>query len=156
MRARKSRRWISKAGLMDERLDLVGEVLVLGRHGQGHPQRQLQRQGLIVPVDGPRFDGSLKAVGGTHGVSPYRSYGGPSCVLFYRSGRESRYPGAESLGKPTFYLVHPASRRAPTRERCGELRILGVLSQQEAKQDPRAGMYQPLVPAMAMRMPRPV
>src|SRR5208337_76759 len=84
-----------KAGLMDERLDLVGEVLVLGRHGQGHPQRQLQRQGLIVPVDGAEVDGSLKAVGGTHGVSPYRSYGGPSCVLFYRSGRESRYPGAE-------------------------------------------------------------
>ena len=106
-----------KAGLMDERLDLVGEVLVLGRHGQGHPQRQLQREGLIVPVDGAEVDGSLKAVGGTHGVSPYRSYGGPSCVLFYRSGRESRYPGAESLGKSTSYLVHPASRRAPTRER---------------------------------------
>ena len=102
---------------MDERLDLVGEVLVLGRHGQGHPQRQLQREGLIVPVDGAEVDGSLKAVGGTHGVSPYRSYGGPSCVLFYRSGRESRYPGAESLGKSTSYLVHPASRRAPTRER---------------------------------------
>ena len=33
-----------KAGLMDERLDLVGEVLVLGRHGQGHPQRQLQEK----------------------------------------------------------------------------------------------------------------
>ena len=106
-----------KAGLMDERLDLVGEVLVLGRHGQGHPQRQLQREGLIVPVDGAEVDGSLKAVGGTHGVSPYRSYGGPLCVLFYRSGRESRYPGAESLGKPASYLVHPASRRAPTRER---------------------------------------
>ena len=105
-----------KAGLMDERLDLVGEVLVLGRHGQGHPQRQLQREGLIVPVDGAEVDGSLKAVGGTHGVSPYRSYGGPSCVLFYRSGRESRYPGAESLGKSTSYLVHPASRRAPTRK----------------------------------------
>ena len=98
-----------KAGLMDERLDLVGEVLVLGRHGQGHPQRQLQREGLIVPVDGAEVDGSLKAVGGTHGVSPYRSYGGASCVLFYRSGRESRYPGAESLGKSTSYLVHPAS-----------------------------------------------
>ena len=96
---------------MDERLDLVGEVLVLGRHGQGHPQRQLQREGLIVPVDGAEVDGSLKAVGGTHGVSPYRSYGAPSCVLFYRSGRESRYPGAESLGKSTSYLVHPASRR---------------------------------------------
>jgi hypothetical protein len=106
-----------KAGLMDERLDLVGQVLVLGRHGQGHPQRQLQREGPIVPVDGAEVDGSLKAVGGTHGVSPYRSYEGPSCVLFYRSGRESRYPGAESLGKPTSYLVHPASRRAPTRER---------------------------------------
>ena len=93
---------------MDERLDLVGEVLVLGRHGQGHPQRQLQREGLIVPVDGAEVDGSLKAVGGTHGVSPYRSYG----VLvraFLSLGQGERYPGAESLGKSTSYLVHPAS-----------------------------------------------
>ena len=28
--------------LMDVRLDLVGEMLVLGWHGQGHPQRQLE------------------------------------------------------------------------------------------------------------------
>ena len=110
-----------KAGLMDERLDLVGEVLVLGRHGQGHPQRQLQREGLIVPVDGAEVDGSLKAVGSTHGVSPYRSYGGLSCVLFYRSGRESRYPGAEWLGKSTSYLVHPASRSRTNSPALGRL-----------------------------------
>ena len=75
-------------------------------------------------MDGAEVDGSLKAIGGTHGVSPYRSYGGPSCVLFYRSGRESRYPGAESLGKSTSYLVHPASRRAPTRDARQEFRRL--------------------------------
>ena len=45
-------------------------------------------------MDGAEVDGSLKAVGGTHGVSPYRSYGFLLCVLFYRSGRESRYPGS--------------------------------------------------------------
>ncbi len=32
-----------KAGLMDERVDLVGEVLVLLWHGQRHPQRQIKR-----------------------------------------------------------------------------------------------------------------
>ena len=31
-----------ETGLMDERLDLVGEMLVLVRHGQRHPQRQLE------------------------------------------------------------------------------------------------------------------
>src|SRR5271157_1514409 len=55
---------------------------------------------LTVILDGAEGDGSLEAVGGTYGVSPYWYYGGPSCVLFYRSGRESRYPGAESRRKP--------------------------------------------------------
>src|SRR5208283_3729078 len=54
-------------------------------------------------VDGTEGEGSLKAVGGTHGVSPYWYYGGPSCVHFYRSGRESRYPGAE-FGRKTLLL----------------------------------------------------
>ena len=40
---------------MDERLDLVGQVLVLGRHGQGHPQRQLQREGRSSLWTGPRL-----------------------------------------------------------------------------------------------------
>ena len=65
MRARKSRRWISKAGLMDERLDLVGEVLVLPWHGQGDLQRQFERERRAVRLDGAEGDGSLKAVGGT-------------------------------------------------------------------------------------------
>jgi hypothetical protein len=59
-----------ETGLMDRRFNLVGETLVLGRHGQGHPQRQLKRNCLTVTVDGTEGDGSLKAVGGTHGVSP--------------------------------------------------------------------------------------
>ena len=115
---------------MDKRLDLVGQVLVLGRHGQGHPQRQLQREGLIVPVDGAEVDGSLKAVGGTHGVSPYRSYGGPSCVLFYRSGRESRYPGAESLGNQPPILCIRLSSRTNSRalgKKVGDPRLLQLL-----------------------------
>ena len=96
-----------KAGLMDERLDLVGEVLVLGRHGQGHPQRQLQREGLIVPVDGAKVD-RMKAVGGTHGVSPYRSYGGPSCVLFIaRAGRAATPERNRSGNQPPILCILP-------------------------------------------------
>jgi len=68
-----------ETGLMDERLDLVGEMLVLLWHGQRHPQRQLERECPTVSVDGAEGDGSLKAVGGTHGVSPYRYDGG--CIL---------------------------------------------------------------------------
>src|SRR5271157_4812438 len=69
-------------------------------------------------VDGAEGDGSLKAVGGTHGVSPYWYYWGPSCVHFYRSGGESRYPGAESRRKPLLLSCasYPSSRtnwRAP-------------------------------------------
>ena len=60
-----------ETGLMDVRLDLVGEMLVLWWHGQGHLQRQFERERLTVILDGAEGDGSLKAVGGTHGVSPY-------------------------------------------------------------------------------------
>jgi hypothetical protein len=60
-----------EAGLMDRGLDLVGEMLVLERHGQGHRQGQLERERLVNPVDGAARDGSLKSVGGAHGVSPY-------------------------------------------------------------------------------------
>ena len=41
-----------QTGLMDVGLDLVGEMFVLGRHGQGHLQRQVERECLTVPVDG--------------------------------------------------------------------------------------------------------
>ena len=58
-------------GLMGERLDLVGEMLVLLWHRQGHLQRQFERECLTVILDGAEGDGSLKAVGSTHGVSPY-------------------------------------------------------------------------------------
>ena len=88
-----------QTGLMDVGLDLVGEMLVLGRHGQGHLQRHVERECLTVPVDGGDGDGSLKAVGRAHGVSPYWNYGGASCVLFDRSGGKSHYPGAESRRK---------------------------------------------------------
>ena len=60
-----------QTGLMNVGLDLVGEMLILLRHGQGYPQRQFERECLAVTVDGADGDGSLKAVGGTHGVSPY-------------------------------------------------------------------------------------
>ena len=49
-----------EAGVMDEGLDLVGEMLVLVGHGQGHLQRQLERERLALAVDGAEGDGSLK------------------------------------------------------------------------------------------------
>ena len=57
-----------QTGLMNVGLDLVGEMLILLRHGQGYPKRQFERECLAVTVDGADSDGSLKAVGGTHGV----------------------------------------------------------------------------------------
>ncbi len=70
-----------KAGLMDKRLDLVGEMLILMRHGQGHLERQFEGECLVSPVDGAASDGSLEAVGLAHGESPYCNYGGSSCVF---------------------------------------------------------------------------
>ena len=66
---------------MDERLDLVGEMLILTRHGQGHLERQLDGECLVSPVDGAASDGSLEAVGLAHGESPYCNYGGSSCMF---------------------------------------------------------------------------
>ena len=60
-----------ETGLMHVGLDLVGEMLVLGRDGQGHPQGQFERERLVNHVDGAMSDGRLKSVGGAHGVSPY-------------------------------------------------------------------------------------
>ena len=60
-----------ETGLMNVRLNLVGEMLVLPWHGQGDLQRQFERERLAVRLDGAEGDGSLKTVGGTHGVSPY-------------------------------------------------------------------------------------
>src|SRR5208337_1817121 len=37
-----------ETGLMNVRLELVGEMLVLSWHGQGHLQRQLERKCLTV------------------------------------------------------------------------------------------------------------
>ena len=68
-----------ETGLMNVRLNLVGEMLVLPWHGQGDLQRQFEREHLAVRLDGAEGDGSLKTVGGTHGVSPYGYYG--RCIL---------------------------------------------------------------------------
>ncbi len=67
---------------MNERFDLVGEVLVLIGHGQGHLQPQFEREHLIDAVDGADGDGSLEVVGVTHGVSPYWYYGGVHRAFF--------------------------------------------------------------------------
>src|SRR5205823_13338658 len=70
-----------EAGLMDEGLDLVGEMLILLGQGDGHLELELEGEGLRLAVDGADGDGSLEAVGITHGESPYWYYGGSSCVF---------------------------------------------------------------------------
>ena len=60
-----------ETGLMDARLDQVGEMFVLRRNGQAYLQQQIERECLTVTVDGVESDGSLNAVGCAHGVSPY-------------------------------------------------------------------------------------
>src|SRR4051812_44066928 len=70
-----------ETGLMDERLDLVGELVVLVGQGQDHRQPEFQRERLALPVDGAEGDGSLEIVDVAHGETPYWSYGGSSCVF---------------------------------------------------------------------------
>src|SRR5208337_3704934 len=74
-----------------------------------------------VMVDGAEGDGSLKAVGGTHGVSPYCYNGVPSCVLFYRRAGIVATPARNFAGNHSPYLAHPPPHRAPTGERQGKL-----------------------------------
>jgi hypothetical protein len=59
---------------MDERLDLVGEMLVLLGQGHGHLQLEFEGEGRTLTVDGPEGDDSLEAVGLAHGESPYGHY----------------------------------------------------------------------------------
>ena len=66
---------------MDRRLEVVGEMLILGRQGQGQLQSQFQREGLSLAVDGANVDANLEVVGIAHGESPYWNYGGSSCVF---------------------------------------------------------------------------
>jgi hypothetical protein len=70
-----------ETGLMDGRLDPVGEMVVLVGQGEGHLQPEFQGERLALPVDGAEGDGSLEVVGVTHGESPYWPYGGSSCVF---------------------------------------------------------------------------
>jgi hypothetical protein len=103
--------------LMNVGLDLVGEMLVLVRHGQGHSQGQIERECLADPVDGADRDGSLKSVGVAHGVSPYLTYGDPSCVRFssLASGRSRPQSGIprDRLTQISYF----SSCRAPAHER---------------------------------------
>ncbi|HMB08741.1 MAG TPA: hypothetical protein VKP69_34055 [Isosphaeraceae bacterium] len=71
--------------LMDEGLNLVGEMLVLVGQGHGHLQSEFQCERLIVAVDGAEGDGSLKAVRIRHGEAPYWHYG-VHRACFPRSG----------------------------------------------------------------------
>src|SRR4051812_14354246 len=84
---------------MYARLDSVREMLVLLWYGKRKIQREPERDDLSLILDGAEGDGSLEAVGGTHGVSPYWYYGGPSCVPFIVSKGEPATPVARILPK---------------------------------------------------------
>jgi hypothetical protein len=81
----------------DERLDLVGEMLVLIGHGEGHLHAQFDCERLTDKTAGADCAGNLEVVGVTHGVSPYRHTGilGIHRACFFRLDSESHYPGAE-------------------------------------------------------------
>src|SRR5204862_5269406 len=49
--------------------------------GQGHLPLEFEGEGRTLAVDGAEGDGSLEAVGVTHGETPYWHYGGSSCVF---------------------------------------------------------------------------
>jgi hypothetical protein len=61
--------------LMNGGLDLVGEVLILVRHGQGNLQFQAQGERLVGTVDGTEGHGRLEVADVTHGGSPYSNDG---------------------------------------------------------------------------------
>ena len=84
-----------EAGLMDVGLDLVGEMLVLVRHGQGHLQRQFEREGLVDPVDGAASDGSLKSVGGRARCISILATMGIHRACFHRSACPSHSPSTD-------------------------------------------------------------
>ena len=117
-----------ETGLMDERLDPAGEMLVLVGHGQGHLQRELQGEPLILAVDGTDGDGSLKVADVTHGGSPYLHYGGPSCVFFAVPPGKVTPPVRNGSGRILSYSVQSPSCRAPPRERLPKLCIIPLLS----------------------------
>jgi hypothetical protein len=122
--------------MMDERLDPVGEMLILMRHGQGHLERQLEREDLVGPVDGAASDGSLEIVGLAHGESPYGNYG-VHRACFSPGRLPKSLPKLRSSGRHHFpsYAVHLSSR---TNWRAlGKIVHAGVnsLSYQQASRD---------------------
>src|SRR5262249_7477297 len=70
-------------------------------------------------------DGGLRAVGVTHGVTPYCKNGGvhPACLLT-NYAVESRFPAAKSSGEHSSYLTYFPFCRAPAGERQEKLRAV--------------------------------
>ena len=55
-------------------------------------------------VDGAEGDGSLKTVGGTHGVSPYWYYG--RCILrAFLSIRQAKPPPQSAVDRKSIYPI---------------------------------------------------
>src|SRR5208337_384713 len=73
---------------------------------------------LAVRLDGAEGDGSLKTVGGTHGVSPLRVLWKvhPACFFINQVG-EAATPERRRPEKHLSYLVNSSCFRAPTLER---------------------------------------
>jgi hypothetical protein len=102
---------------MNEGLDLVGEMLVLVGQGHAHLQREFEGEGLPLAVDGAQGDGSLEAVGLTHGEAPYWHYGGSSCVFFVDPPGKVIPLSPDRCRTVLSYPLQFPPHRAPTGER---------------------------------------
>src|SRR5664279_1205366 len=96
---------------MNVGLDLLGEVLVLVRHGQGYLQFQAQGERLVGTVDGTEGDGRLEVADVTHGGSPY-SNDGVYCACFSPTSLAKSLPWAGiALEWPSLSCAIPLSSR---------------------------------------------
>ena len=112
-----------ETGLINVRLNLVGEMLVLPWHGHGDFRRRFERKRRAVRLEGAEGDGSLKTVGGTHGVSPYGCYGKYILRAFFiNQVGEAATPKRIDRKKHLPHLVNSSYFRAPTLELRGPCR----------------------------------
>ena len=58
------------AGGPEMGLDAMGQVRILGGHGEGDVEPEIGREGVVVEVDLIDGGGNLEAIGETHGGSP--------------------------------------------------------------------------------------
>ena len=60
---------LQAGGKVDVGLNAMGQMFILGGHGEGDAQSQFGGEDVVVKVDAVRGGGSLEAIGDTHGES---------------------------------------------------------------------------------------